>query len=89
MRTELASGIDYGLLPAVDPEDIAAAVVKTVKSRRAEVAVPSYVGLAANGAPLVPEGVMRRFRHLVHDDAAITRVDDAARKAYRDRIENQ
>jgi len=89
VRTELSSGIDLGLLPAVDPEDIAAAVVKTVRSRRAEVAVPTYVGLAANGAPLVPEGVMRRFRHLVHDDAAITRVDDSARKGYLDRIENQ
>ena len=87
VRTELSSGIDYGLLPAVEPEDIAAAVLKSVRSRRAEIAVPSYVGMAANGAPLVPEGVMRRFRHLVHDDAAITRVDDSVRKTYLDRIE--
>ncbi len=89
VRTELASGIDYGVLPAVDPEDIAAAVVKSVRSRRAEIAVPSYVGLAANGAPLVPEGVMRRIRRAVHDDAAITRVDDTVRRAYLDRIEGQ
>lgn len=89
VRTELSSGIDYGLLPAVEPEDIAAAVVRSVRSRRAEIAVPSYVGLAASAAPLVPEGVMRRFRHVVHDDAAITRVDPAVRQAYLDRIENQ
>jgi NADP-dependent 3-hydroxy acid dehydrogenase YdfG len=89
VKTELSSGIDYGLLPAVEPEDIAAAVVKSVRSRRAEIAVPSYVGFAANGAPLVPEGVMRRFRHAVHDDAAITRVDTSVRRAYLDRIENQ
>ncbi|WP_183096177.1 SDR family oxidoreductase [Nocardioides stalactiti] len=89
VKTELSSGIDYGVLPAVEPEDIAGAVVKSVRSRKAEVAVPSYVGLAANGAPMVPEGVMRRFRHLVHDDAAITRVDTGVRKAYLDRIENQ
>ncbi len=49
--------------------------------------MPSYVGMAANTAPLVPEGLMRRFRHAVHDDAAITRVDAPARKAYLDRIE--
>ena len=73
----------------MEPEDIAAAVVKSVRSRRAEIAVPAYVGMAANGAPLVPEGLMRRFRHAVHDDAAITRVDASARKAYIDRIENQ
>jgi NADP-dependent 3-hydroxy acid dehydrogenase YdfG len=89
VRTELSSGIDLGLLPAVDPEDVATAVVKSVASRRAEIAVLSYVGMVANTAPLVPEGLMRRFRQAVHDDAAITRVDPAVRKAYTDRIENQ
>ncbi|HET7736200.1 MAG TPA: SDR family oxidoreductase [Nocardioidaceae bacterium] len=86
VRTELSSGIDYGVLPAVDPEDIARAVVRSVKGRPAEVAVPSYVGLAADAAPLVPERVMKVFRRIVHDDAAITRVDDSARRGYLDRI---
>lgn len=89
VRTELSSGIDYGILPAVDPEDIAAAVVRTVKTRAAETAVPSYVGLAANASGLVPEPVMRMFRKAAHDDAAITRVDDDVRRAYLDRIEKQ
>ncbi|KAA1425800.1 SDR family oxidoreductase [Nocardioides antri] len=89
VRTELSSGIDFGMLPAVDPEDIAEAVVKSVRSRRAEIAVPSYVGAATKAAPLVPEGVMRRLRNLAHDDAAITRVDDDVRRVYLDRIENQ
>lgn len=89
VRTELSSGIDLGVLPAVDPEDIAAAVVRSVRSRAAEIAVPSYVGLAANSAPLVPEPVMRLLRRAVHDDAAITRVDSDVRQAYLDRIEAQ
>lgn len=89
VKTELSSGIEYGVLPAVDAEDVAAAVVKSLRSRRAEIAVPSYVGLAANAAPLVPEGVMRALRHAVHDDAAITRVDHIVRRTYLDRIENQ
>lgn len=89
VRTELSSGIDLGVLPAVDPEDIAAAVVRSVRSRAAEIAVPSYVGLAANSAPLVPEPVMRLLRRAVHDDAAITRVDSDVRRAYLDRIEAQ
>ncbi|MFB7878643.1 SDR family oxidoreductase [Nocardia sp. NPDC056064] len=89
VRTELSSGIDYGILPAVDPEDIAAAVVRTVRTRAAETAVPGYVGLAANAAGLVPEPVMRAFRKAAHDDAAITRVDDKVRRAYLDRIEKQ
>ncbi|MFC4127483.1 SDR family oxidoreductase [Nocardia rhizosphaerae] len=89
VRTELSSGIDYGILPAVDPEDIAAAVVRTVETRAAETAVPGYVGMAANAAGLVPEPVMRLLRRAANDDAAITRVDHATRRVYLDRIEKQ
>ncbi|WP_336083122.1 SDR family oxidoreductase [Nocardia sp. SSK8] len=89
VRTELSSGIDYGILPAVDPEDIAAAVVRTVTTRAAETAVPGYVGLAADAAGLVPEPVMKLLRKAAHDDAAITRVDDEVRRVYLDRIEKQ
>ncbi|MFF5036347.1 SDR family oxidoreductase [Nocardia salmonicida] len=89
VRTELSSGIDYGILPAVDPEDIAAAVVRTVRTRAAETAVPGYVGALANASGLVPEPVMRALRKAAHDDAAITRVDDNARRVYLDRIEKQ
>lgn len=89
VHTELSSGIDYGILPAVEPEDIAAAVVRTVKTRAAETAVPGYVGLAANASGLVPESVMRLLRKAAHDDAAITRVDDDVRRVYLDRIDKQ
>ena len=89
VRTELSSGIDYGVLPAVDPEDIAAAIVKSVRSRSAEIAVPGYVGAAAATVPLVPEPVVRLLRRIAHDDAAITRVDDAIRRRYLDRITGQ
>ncbi|MFC6013153.1 SDR family oxidoreductase [Nocardia lasii] len=89
VRTELSSGIDYGILPAVDPEDIAAAVVHTVKTRSAETAVPGYVGLLANASGLVPETVMRAVRKVAHDDAAINGVDDDVRRVYLDRIEKQ
>jgi len=86
VRTELSSGIDYGVLPAVDPEDIAVAVVSSVRSRAAEIAVPSYVGVMTRFAPLVPEPLMRAARRAIHDDAAITRVDDSVRRRYLDRI---
>ncbi|MEV4207724.1 SDR family oxidoreductase [Nocardia salmonicida] len=89
VRTELSSGIDYGILPAVDPEDIAAAVVRTVRTRAAETAVPGYVGLMANASGLVPERVLRAFRKMAHDDAAINGVDDDVRRVYLDRIEKQ
>jgi NADP-dependent 3-hydroxy acid dehydrogenase YdfG len=89
VRTELSSGIDLGVLPTVDPEDIADAVVRTVRTRAAETAVPSYVGLATKAVPLMPEPLVRIFRKAAHDDAAITRVDDDVRRAYLDRITKQ
>ncbi|HUQ00685.1 MAG TPA: SDR family oxidoreductase [Aeromicrobium sp.] len=89
VRTELSSGIDYGVLPAVDAEDVAAAVVKSVRSRAAEIAVPSYVGSVAAMVPLVPEPALRLVRRLAHDDAAITRVDHSVRSRYLDRILKQ
>lgn len=86
VRTELASGIDYGILPAVDPEDIAAAVVRSVRTRQAEIAVPGYVGTAQALSTLVPESLMRGFRAVVQDDRAINAVDSSVRKNYLDRI---
>ena len=86
VRTELSSGIDLGVLPTVDPEDIAAAVVKSVRTRSAEIAVPGYVGAMTKTVPLVPEGVMGVVRRMLHDDAAINRVDDEVRGRYLKRI---
>ncbi len=86
VKTELASGIDYGILPAVEPEDIAEAVVRSVRSRSAEIAVPGYVGTAQSLSVLVPETVMRGLRALVRDDRAISAVDPSVRKKYLDRI---
>ncbi|WP_031469545.1 SDR family oxidoreductase [Sciscionella sediminilitoris] len=86
VKTELSSGIDYGPLPAVEPEDIAAAVVRSVGSRKAEIAVPGYVGAAQVLSTLVPETVMRAVRTAVRDDRAITAVDTEVRSSYLDRI---
>ncbi|WP_370249774.1 SDR family oxidoreductase [Nocardioides sp.] len=86
VRTELSSGIDYGVLPDCDPEDVAAAIVGSVRSRAAEIAVPGYVGAMQVLSTLVPEGMMRIGRRLLRDDAAITGVDPTVRQRYLDRI---
>jgi len=86
VNTELSSGIDLGVLPRVEPEDIAAAVVRSVRTRAAEIAVPGYLGTVSSLVPFAPEGVMRRVRHLLKDDAVITRVDDGVRGRYLGRI---
>lgn len=87
VRTELSSGIDLGVLPAVDPEDIARAIVGSVRSRAAEIAVPGYVGFATKAVPFIPERIFGIFRRLVRDDAAINRVDHEVRRKYLDRVE--
>ncbi len=86
VKTELASGIDFGLFPQVDAEDIADAIVKSVHTRAAEIGVPGYLALAARTSTLLPEVVTRPVRRLLHDDAAINRVDKSRRGAYLDRI---
>ncbi|MBZ5736123.1 SDR family oxidoreductase [Nocardioides sp. TRM66260-LWL] len=86
VRTELSAGIDYGPLPAVDAEDIAAAIVGSVRSRAAEIAVPGYVGAAQTLSTLLPEPVMRTLRALARDDRALTAVDAGVRRRYLERI---
>lgn len=83
--TALASGLDMRPIPKVKPEQIAAAVVGSVSSRRAEMAVPSYVGGLANLATVTPEPVMGAVRRLMRDDRAL-RSDSAERTAYRSRL---
>jgi NADP-dependent 3-hydroxy acid dehydrogenase YdfG len=89
VRTELSSGIDHSGMPAVEPEAIAAAVIRSVRTREGEIAVPGYVGKALLASTLLPEPVMRGLRGLIKDDRAITAVDADERRAYLDRIENQ
>lgn len=84
--TALASGLDMRPIPKVKPEQIAGAVVGSVGSRKAEIAVPGYVGALADAATLTPEPALRLIRRLMRDDRAL-QPDSAERKAYRDRLE--
>ncbi|WP_019201427.1 SDR family oxidoreductase [Tsukamurella sp. 1534] len=88
VRTELSSGAQLGgALPTVDPEDVAAAVVDTLRTRAARTSVPKWV---APGWSLVeafvPEPVERLARRLADDRRGLA-LDAGARRAYTDRIE--
>jgi NADP-dependent 3-hydroxy acid dehydrogenase YdfG len=88
VRTELSSGADLGgALPTVDPEDVAAAVLDTLRTRAARTSVPKWV---APGWSLVeafvPEPVERLARRLAGDRRGLD-LDASARKAYTDRID--
>lgn len=86
--TALASGLDMRPIPKVRPEEIAAAVLASVGSRRAETAVPGYVGALASAATITPEPALRLLRRLMRDDRAL-QPDKPERAAYRERLEGQ
>ncbi|WP_370932428.1 SDR family oxidoreductase [Amycolatopsis sp. cg13] len=86
--TALASGLDMRPIPKVQPEDVARAVVDSVRNRRAEIAVPGYVGVLAAAAGVTPEPVLNRIRRLVRDDRAL-HSDRPERTAYRANLEAQ
>ncbi|MGW1737833.1 SDR family oxidoreductase [Nocardia sp. NPDC001965] len=90
VRTELASGARLGgALPTVDPEDVAAAVVATVRTRAARTSVPGWVAPAwAIVDAFVPEAVEKLARRLVGDRRALD-LDTEARHDYLARIDRQ
>ncbi|MGW1343788.1 SDR family NAD(P)-dependent oxidoreductase [Kribbella sp. NPDC002412] len=86
VRTSLSSGVRLGgLLPTVDPEDVAAAVLRTCRTRQAELTVPRWLGGWKVLDGLLPSPLTAWGRRVAGDDRGLT-VDDAARSAYADRI---
>ncbi|OXR45276.1 putative oxidoreductase SadH [Nocardia cerradoensis] len=87
VRTRLSSGLTLGRgLPTVDPVDVAAAIVKTCRSRRAEVAVPQYLDPVDIALAAAPESVVRRVRGLFDGDRALHPGDAAVRAVYEDQV---
>jgi len=87
VRTTLTSGIPLGKgLPTVDPADIAAAIVGTVHTRRAETPVPGYLAALDVGLAVAPEPLMRLIRRVVGGQRALTSVDPTARADYDARL---
>lgn len=89
VRTDLVAGIDYRPLPAVDAVDVAEAIVRTVRTRRPETAIPAYAGWATNIAAVSPRSLVSAARRLIGDDAALTNVDHTQRNTYLTRIHRQ
>jgi len=88
VRTELAAGTEAAGkgIPAVGPEDVAAAVVGALRRPQLFVAVPSYLKLAAGLYQLVPEWLTRLGRRALGDDRILSKLDHGGRAAYAQRI---
>ncbi|WP_353108466.1 SDR family oxidoreductase [Gordonia sp. (in: high G+C Gram-positive bacteria)] len=90
VRTELASGAKLGgVLPTVDPEDVARAIVRSVRVRAPRTSVPGWI---APGWVLVdafvPEFIERIARRFAGERQAMA-LDAGERRAYLDRIDRQ
>lgn len=91
VRTELTSGVQLGNgLPTVDPDDVAQAILNTVRTRAARTSVPGWVasGWALVDA-LVPEAIQRAVRDRIDDRRALTALDAQGRAVYLQRIDRQ
>lgn len=83
VRTRLSSGLALGHgMPTVDPEDVAAAIVRTCATRRAEVAVPNYLGPMDIALAVAPERAVRLIRGLFDGDRALHPADEKVRARY-------
>jgi hypothetical protein len=76
-------------LPYVDPEDVAAAVVASCVTRRAEITVPRWLRGWDLVAAMVPERALAAFRRAAGEQRALAGVDHQARDAYDRRLARQ
>lgn len=87
VRTELAAGVKLGgMLPTVNPEDIAQAVVATCVHRRAVVAVPSWMRAYEPVAAALPDRLLGAIRGRLTRDRVLHTLDTSARSDYDRRI---
>lgn len=82
VRTRLSEGVSHGGVPAVDPGDVARAIVGSVGHRRGQVPVPRALGLWDLVDAVTPEPVVDLVRRVIRDDRILTSIDEAARRDY-------
>jgi len=87
VRTDLVSGVQLGgMLPTVDPEVIADAIVETCRTRTAIVAVPPWMRSYEAAAALAPDRFIGAVRGRLTRDRVLRRLNASARAAYDERI---
>ena len=87
VRTELVTGIQLGgVLPTVDPDRIAAAVVRSCRHRRAIVAVPRWMRTYETIAAITPDRALGAIRGGLTRRRALRTVDPMLRSGYDERL---
>ncbi|WP_205878078.1 SDR family oxidoreductase [Mycobacterium camsae] len=87
VRTELTAGVKLGgMLPTVNPEDIARAVVAACAHRRAVVAVPGWMRVYETAAATVPDRLVAAVRGRLTRKRVLRTLDADARSGYESRV---
>ncbi|MCB0950109.1 MAG: SDR family oxidoreductase [Mycobacterium sp.] len=87
VRTDLVSGVKLGgVLPTVDPGEIAEAVVASCQSRPAIVAVPGWMRSYEAAAAVIPDRLLGAVRGRLTRHRVLHALDTDARAAYDARI---
>jgi NAD(P)-dependent dehydrogenase (short-subunit alcohol dehydrogenase family) len=85
-NTELISGTKSGgAMKPVEPEEIAAAIVKTLDKPKTHVSVPPPLRFTAQAAQMLPPKGRRAMNKALGLDTVFLEVDVAKRKSYEDR----
>lgn len=87
VRTDLVSGVKLGgMLPTVNPDVIADAIVATCHSRTAVVAVPGWMRSYEAVAALLPDRVVGAVRGRLTRQRVLRTLDNEARASYDERV---
>ena len=87
VRTDASSGVEEGrLIPAVEADDVAAAIVTACSEGGDEISVPRWAGPLARAGGALPPALMRPVRWALRGDRALHSLDAADRARYEERL---
>lgn len=86
--TELSSGTENAsrLIPAVEPEDVASAIGKSILDKRLRVSVPAMIDPLHQLFALLPQSIQSRGRAVLGDDMILKGLNKKAHASYEQRI---
>ncbi len=82
VNTRLGSGLGRSVVPPVEPDDVARAVVRVLRRRRDEAFVPGYLAVGADMTAWLPTAARAAVARLLGAYDIMVQADDAAREAY-------
>jgi NAD(P)-dependent dehydrogenase (short-subunit alcohol dehydrogenase family) len=87
VRTEAAAGVGEGRgIPAVEPEEVAATIVRACERGGGEIPVPRWAGPLARAGGTLPPELMRPIRWALRGDRALRALDEGDRASYERRL---